>query len=101
MLSRKLKAGGSNKSKVRIHRSDSEGHHLIFDLSYKGSKQSTHETEESQDDTVSQLLGVTIAAISVTRDLVPIDLVKAILGTVANILTIAQVRWGNPQNLHK
>ncbi|KAG1834674.1 hypothetical protein DFJ58DRAFT_821287 [Suillus subalutaceus] len=39
---------------------------------------------------MSQLLGVTIAAINATKDLVPIDLVKGILGTIANILTIAQ-----------
>ncbi|KAG1724979.1 hypothetical protein EDB19DRAFT_1948328 [Suillus lakei] len=48
------------------------------------------ETEESQDDTMSQLLGATIAAINTTKDLVPIDLVKGILGTIANILIIAQ-----------
>ncbi|KAG1724968.1 hypothetical protein EDB19DRAFT_289084 [Suillus lakei] len=48
------------------------------------------ETEESQDDTVSQLLGATISAINTTKDLVPIDLVKGILGTIANILIIAQ-----------
>ncbi|KAG2739544.1 hypothetical protein P692DRAFT_201873094 [Suillus brevipes Sb2] len=72
MPSRKPKAGpgGSNKS--------------------KSSKQPTPDTEESQNDTVSQLLGITIAAINITRDLVPINLAKAILGTVANILTIAQ-----------
>jgi hypothetical protein len=43
-----------------------------------------------QDDTVSQLLGVTIVVISVTRDLVPIDLVKGNLRMVVNILMIAQ-----------
>ncbi|KAG1764263.1 hypothetical protein EV702DRAFT_110804 [Suillus placidus] len=37
-----------------------------------------------------QLLDVTITAINITRDLVPIGLAKGILGTVANILIIAQ-----------
>ncbi|KAG2143018.1 hypothetical protein DEU56DRAFT_910958 [Suillus clintonianus] len=69
-LSKKPKAGGSKKS--------------------KDSKQLAPETEELQDDNVSQLLGFTIAAIGVTRDLVPNDLAKGILGTVANILIIAQ-----------
>lgn len=90
MLSRKPKAGGSHKSKVRVHLSSPQ--HRTLNLSYKSSKQSAPETEESQDDTVSQLLGATIVAINVTRDLVPIDLAKGILGTVASILTIAQVR---------
>ncbi|KAG2126951.1 hypothetical protein DEU56DRAFT_535937 [Suillus clintonianus] len=71
MSSKKSKAGKSIKSE-------------------KDSKQFTPETEELLDDNVSQLLGVTIAAISVTRDLVPITLAKSILGTVANILIIAQ-----------
>ncbi|KAG1836834.1 hypothetical protein DFJ58DRAFT_917550 [Suillus subalutaceus] len=44
----------------------------------------------SQNDNVVQLLGATISAINATKDLVPIDLVKGILGTIANILTIAQ-----------
>ncbi|KAG1874958.1 hypothetical protein F4604DRAFT_727793 [Suillus subluteus] len=48
------------------------------------------ETKESQDDNASQLLGATIVAINVTKDLVPIDLAKGILGTVVNILTIVQ-----------
>ncbi|KAG0702673.1 hypothetical protein DFH29DRAFT_875054 [Suillus ampliporus] len=39
---------------------------------------------------MSQLLGATIAAITLTRDLIPINLAKGILGTVANILVIAQ-----------
>ncbi|KAG1883839.1 hypothetical protein F4604DRAFT_1677546 [Suillus subluteus] len=56
----------------------------------KGSKRPAPETEGSQDDSVSQLLGVTIAAINATKDLVPIDLAKGILGTIANILTLAQ-----------
>ncbi|KAG2126938.1 hypothetical protein DEU56DRAFT_535069 [Suillus clintonianus] len=54
------------------------------------SKQPASETQELQDDNVSQLLSVTIAAIGITRDLVPIDLARGILGTVANILIIAQ-----------
>ncbi|KAG0697469.1 hypothetical protein DFH29DRAFT_856929, partial [Suillus ampliporus] len=53
-------------------------------------KQPTSEIKDSQDDNVNQVLGATIAAINVTRDLVPIDLAKGILGTVANILIIAQ-----------
>ncbi|KAG0693782.1 P-loop containing nucleoside triphosphate hydrolase protein [Suillus ampliporus] len=53
-------------------------------------KQSSSETKDEQDDNVNQLLGATIAAINVTKDLVPIDLAKGILGTVANILSIAQ-----------
>jgi len=44
---------------------------------------------------MSQLLGVTISAVNATKDLVPIDLAKGILGTIANILTLAQVRWSN------
>ncbi|KAG2126913.1 hypothetical protein DEU56DRAFT_982812 [Suillus clintonianus] len=70
-ISKKPKAGRSKNSK-------------------KDSKQPASETQELQDDNVSQLLSVTIAAIGVTRDLVPIDLAKGILGTVANILVIAQ-----------
>ncbi|KAJ8585539.1 hypothetical protein M405DRAFT_935977, partial [Rhizopogon salebrosus TDB-379] len=50
------------------------------------------EAEEGQDDNrkVVVLLGITIAAINTTKDLVPIELAKGILGTIANILTIAQ-----------
>jgi hypothetical protein len=46
---------------------------------------------------MSQLLGVTIAAINVTQNLVPVDLAKGILRTVANILMIVQVRQCNSQ----
>ncbi|KAG2143131.1 hypothetical protein BD769DRAFT_1772202 [Suillus cothurnatus] len=53
-------------------------------------KQPSSETKQSQDDSVTQLLGVTIAAINVTKDIVPIALAQGILGTIANILTIAQ-----------
>ncbi|KAG0692893.1 P-loop containing nucleoside triphosphate hydrolase protein [Suillus ampliporus] len=53
-------------------------------------KQSSSETKDSQIDNVIQLLSATIAAINVTRDIVPINLAKGILGTVANILSIAQ-----------
>ncbi|KAG2126921.1 hypothetical protein DEU56DRAFT_534204 [Suillus clintonianus] len=58
----------------------------------KKPKESSSETKESQDgsNNVIQLLGATIAAINITRDLVPIDLAKGILGTIANILIIAQ-----------
>ncbi|KIK40487.1 hypothetical protein CY34DRAFT_807170 [Suillus luteus UH-Slu-Lm8-n1] len=58
--------------------------------SKKDSKQLALEIEEEQDDSMSQLLGVTIAAINTTKDLVPIDLARGILGTIANILIIAQ-----------
>ncbi|KAG1724988.1 hypothetical protein EDB19DRAFT_2043364 [Suillus lakei] len=71
MPSKKPKAGKSQQSK-------------------KGFKQQAPEIEESQDDSVSQLLGITIAAINATKALVPIDLAKGILGTIANILIIAQ-----------
>ncbi|KAG1813695.1 uncharacterized protein BJ212DRAFT_1578322 [Suillus subaureus] len=53
-------------------------------------KQPSSEIKQSKDDSVGQLLDVTIAAINVTKVLVPIVLVQGILGTVANILTIAQ-----------
>jgi len=76
-----------------VRRHVSRCHQPISHLSQKGSQNSAPETEESQDDSMSQLLGVTIAAINATKDLVPIDLAKGILGTIANILTLAQVRW--------
>ncbi|KAG1821451.1 hypothetical protein EV424DRAFT_1556078 [Suillus variegatus] len=54
-------------------------------------KEPSPETKESlQDDDAMQLLDVAITAINITKDLVPIDLAKGILGTVANILIIAQ-----------
>ena len=43
-------------------------------------------------------LCITIAAINTTKDLVPIALAKGILGTVASILTIAQVGRHKPHN---
>ncbi|KAG0693152.1 hypothetical protein DFH29DRAFT_1073373 [Suillus ampliporus] len=54
-------------------------------------KQSSSETKVSQDDNKIQSLGAAMSAINATKDLVPIDLAKGILGTVANILTIAQL----------
>ncbi|KAG1764258.1 hypothetical protein EV702DRAFT_1205072 [Suillus placidus] len=63
---------------------------MPFKKSKNGSKQPAHETEESQDDTVNQLLGDTIVAINFTRDLIPNDLAKGVLGTVANVLMIVQ-----------
>ncbi|KAG0693919.1 P-loop containing nucleoside triphosphate hydrolase protein [Suillus ampliporus] len=54
-------------------------------------KPSSSETKDEQDDIVIQSLSVAISAINATKDLVPIDLAKGILGTVANILTIAQL----------
>ncbi|KAG0697452.1 hypothetical protein DFH29DRAFT_1022144 [Suillus ampliporus] len=56
----------------------------------KGKKAHLGVITDSQDDYVNQVLGATIAAINVTKDLVPINLAKGILGTVANILSIAQ-----------
>ncbi|KAG0694302.1 hypothetical protein DFH29DRAFT_1083878 [Suillus ampliporus] len=53
-------------------------------------KQPSSEPKASQDENGGQLLGATIAAINLTKDLVPIDLAKGILGTVANILIVAQ-----------
>lgn len=58
--------------------------------SEKDPKQPSCETQRSQEDNVAQMLGITISAINATKDLVPIDLAKGILGTIANILTIAQ-----------
>ncbi|KAG1775410.1 hypothetical protein EV702DRAFT_1199430 [Suillus placidus] len=57
--------------------------------SKKGSKQPAPETE-SQNDNLSQALAIAIAAINATKEIVPISLAKGILGTIANILTIAQ-----------
>ncbi|KAG1838165.1 hypothetical protein DFJ58DRAFT_861892 [Suillus subalutaceus] len=71
----------SKKTKVELRE---------YKKSKKGSKQPTHVSKELQDDSMSQLLGVTIAAINATKDLVPIDLAKGILGTIANILTLVQ-----------
>ncbi|KAG2035418.1 hypothetical protein BDR03DRAFT_1012587 [Suillus americanus] len=71
----------SKKMKARPRRSKK---------SKKVSKQPAPETEESEDDSISHLLGVTIVAINATKDLVHIDLAKGILGTIANILTLAQ-----------
>ncbi|KAG2035400.1 hypothetical protein BDR03DRAFT_526788 [Suillus americanus] len=53
-------------------------------------QQPSAKDKQSQDDNVVQLLDATISAINATKDLVPIDLAKGILGTIANILTIAQ-----------
>ncbi|KAG1719737.1 P-loop containing nucleoside triphosphate hydrolase protein, partial [Suillus lakei] len=55
-------------------------------------KEPSSETKGSQDDSdhVIQLLGAAVTAINITRDIVPIDLAKGILGTIANILIIAQ-----------
>ncbi|OAX37543.1 hypothetical protein K503DRAFT_227290 [Rhizopogon vinicolor AM-OR11-026] len=53
-------------------------------------KQSLSQTEELQEDNVVQTLNFTIAAINITKDIVPIDLAKGILGTITNILNIVQ-----------
>ncbi|KAG1764503.1 hypothetical protein EV702DRAFT_108387 [Suillus placidus] len=55
----------------------------------KDSKQPAPETE-SQDDNLSQALAIAIVAINATKEIVPISLAKGILGTIANILIIAQ-----------
>ncbi|KAG2035398.1 hypothetical protein BDR03DRAFT_526393 [Suillus americanus] len=73
MLSKKPKAGMSRQLK-----------------SGPQAKQPSSQTKQSQNDSVSQLLGVTIAAINTTKDLVPIALAQGILATIANFLTIAQ-----------
>ncbi|KAG0693022.1 hypothetical protein DFH29DRAFT_1007768 [Suillus ampliporus] len=90
MVFKKAKARWSKKSKARRH--ISRRHHRIFNLTQDdpNAKESSSETKDSQEDNVNQLLGATIAAINITKDLVPIDLAKGILGTVANILSIAQ-----------
>lgn len=56
-------------------------------------KQPYSESKESQDNgnDVIHPLGVTISAINATKDLVPTDLAKGILGTIANILILAWV----------
>jgi hypothetical protein len=55
-------------------------------------KHLSSETRKSQDDNVVQTLNVTIAAINATKELVPVNLAKGILGTIANILSTVQVR---------
>ncbi|KAG2143129.1 P-loop containing nucleoside triphosphate hydrolase protein [Suillus cothurnatus] len=60
-------------------------------LSNKPKTRSDSSTSRNKkDDNVIQLLGVTISAINATKDLVPTDLAKGILGTIANILILAQ-----------
>ncbi|KAG2030685.1 hypothetical protein BDR03DRAFT_1095915 [Suillus americanus] len=81
----------SKKTKVGVGRSKK---------SKMGSKQFVLETGESQDDIVSQVLDVTIAAINATKDRVPIDLAKGILGTIANILIITQSVIKNKSDFH-
>ena len=46
---------------------------------------------DEDDDHAVDLLGSTITVVNAAKDLVPIALAKGILGTIANILTIAQV----------
>ncbi|KAG1838164.1 hypothetical protein DFJ58DRAFT_733997 [Suillus subalutaceus] len=53
-------------------------------------KQPSSQIKQSQNDSVYQLLNVTIAAFNTTKDLIPIALAQGILGTIANILTIVQ-----------
>ncbi|KAJ8591056.1 hypothetical protein M405DRAFT_860847 [Rhizopogon salebrosus TDB-379] len=48
------------------------------------------EANETQGDTVIQTLGVTIAVINTTKDLVPIDLAKNVLGTIGSIMGVVQ-----------
>ncbi|KAG0695412.1 hypothetical protein DFH29DRAFT_270033 [Suillus ampliporus] len=54
-------------------------------------KQPSSETKDSPDDNVNQVLGPIIAAINVSRELVPFDLARGILGAVADILTMVQL----------
>ncbi|KAG0693781.1 hypothetical protein DFH29DRAFT_1073146 [Suillus ampliporus] len=65
--------------------------HLGVITNDPNTEQSSSETKDVQDDIVIQSLSVAISAINATKDLIPIDLAKGILGTVANILTIAQL----------
>ncbi|KAG1899726.1 uncharacterized protein F5891DRAFT_394263 [Suillus fuscotomentosus] len=53
-------------------------------------KQPSSEIKESQAENMSQLLNVTIAGINAVQTVVPSDLAKGILGTVANILMVVQ-----------
>ncbi|OJA13904.1 hypothetical protein AZE42_07844 [Rhizopogon vesiculosus] len=55
-------------------------------------KQSLSQKEEFklQEDNVVQTLNFAIAAINITKDIVPINLAKGILGTIANVLNIVQ-----------
>ncbi|KAG1764495.1 hypothetical protein EV702DRAFT_1215392, partial [Suillus placidus] len=84
---------GPGHGQGRTHR-DNAVIHICCAISHP--ENGPHATKQSssakqfQDDSVTQLLGVTIAAINTTKDLVPIALAKGILGTIANILTIAQ-----------
>ncbi|KAG0694298.1 hypothetical protein DFH29DRAFT_1083874 [Suillus ampliporus] len=62
---------------------------LTYNNSSKA-KQPSSKIKDSQDENGGQLLGATITAINIAKELVPIDLAKGILGTVANILIVAQ-----------
>jgi hypothetical protein len=64
---------------------------LIQQQNDPNATQPSPKTKESQDDSVIQTLGITIAVVNTTKELVPISLVKGILGTIGNILNIVQV----------
>ncbi|KAG1837250.1 hypothetical protein C8R48DRAFT_766314 [Suillus tomentosus] len=53
-------------------------------------KQPSSEIKESQAENMSQLLDVTIAGINAVQTVVPSDLAKGVLGTVASILMTVQ-----------
>ncbi|KAG1840674.1 hypothetical protein C8R48DRAFT_765903 [Suillus tomentosus] len=73
MLSTSPKTRRSKKPKNNLH-----------------TKQFSSEIQESQAENMSQLLNVTIAGINAVQTVVPSDLAKGILGTVANILMVVQ-----------
>ncbi|KAG1805873.1 hypothetical protein EV424DRAFT_258798 [Suillus variegatus] len=62
-------------------------------------KQPSSEIKESQCENMSQLLNATIAGINAIQIVVPSDLAKGILGTVANILMTVQSVVKNKSDL--
>lgn len=71
----------SKSPKLRISRKPKNNPHT---------KQPSSEIKESQAENMNQLLNVTIAGINAVQIVVPSDLAKSILGTVANILMTVQ-----------
>ncbi|KAG2358410.1 hypothetical protein BDR07DRAFT_1417880 [Suillus spraguei] len=61
----------------------------------KDSKQASSETQQSQDINGAKILDAAISAINTTKDIVPIEMAKSILGIIAGILTVAQLRIKN------
>ncbi|KAG1724146.1 uncharacterized protein EDB91DRAFT_1269361 [Suillus paluster] len=79
--------GQESADSLNITKDDEEGEGT---MNGPNAKQPSSEPKDSLDNNVSQLLGATIAAINVMKDLVPINLAKGILGMIANILIIVQ-----------